>query len=166
MSRRYIICGTRDAKVVPQDVADALGLYKPYELGIVFVHGGSGNADLAAHLAAMDLWYSYTHDVDGAFPDYHCPLPEVHPAAWGSLGRRAGPVRNERMAKAGADLCLAFWDGRSRGTADMIARATRHRIPVKIVPVETGAPVAQEGDFLDRDGYVAVADGLREIRWY
>jgi YspA, cpYpsA-related SLOG family len=62
---------------------------------------------------------------------------EAHPADWKGLGNGAGPARNEGMAAAGADLLLAFWDGRSKGTRDMIRRAVAHGIPVRIVaPVD------------------------------
>lgn len=54
------------------------------------------------------------------------------PADWNTLGKRAGYVRNEQMAAA-ADGLLAFWDGQSRGTANMI-ESMRHRgKPVKVV---------------------------------
>ena len=59
---------------------------------------------------------------------------ERHPADWDRHGKGAGPIRNRAMAKSGADRCLAFWDGESRGTLDMITVATKHGIPVRIVP--------------------------------
>jgi len=45
----------------------------------------------------------------------------VHPAEWETHGRAAGPIRNQQMADI-ADALIAIWDGRSRGTADMIRR--------------------------------------------
>jgi hypothetical protein len=45
----------------------------------------------------------------------------------------AGPRRNEKMARRGADLCLAFPNGSSAGTDDMIRRAQRHGIPVEVM---------------------------------
>lgn len=57
---------------------------------------------------------------------------EAHPADWIAHKKAAGFVRNEQMAVAGADLCLAFWDSKSTGTQDMIQRALRHDIPVEI----------------------------------
>lgn len=33
---------------------------------------------------------------------------ERHPAQWGKLGKRAGPVRNAQMVEAGADMCFAW----------------------------------------------------------
>ena len=61
-------------------------------------------------------------------------LVEPHPADWdGPDGKRAGFVRNEEMARLGADLCIAFWDGRSSGTADMMRRAEQHGIAVEVI---------------------------------
>jgi len=61
-------------------------------------------------------------------------IVEAHPADWKALGKGAGPARNQLIVGAGAHLCLAFWDGVSRGTYDMITRAVRYGIPVKIIP--------------------------------
>lgn len=46
----------------------------------------------------------------------------VYMADWEGLGRKAGPIRNQRMLDEGKpDLVIAFPGG--RGTADMIRRA-------------------------------------------
>lgn len=45
---------------------------------------------------------------------------EYFPADW-SKGRSAGVLRNAQMAKA-ADALIALWDGKSKGTLDMIRR--------------------------------------------
>ena len=47
------------------------------------------------------------------------PVSEF-PADWDSHGRSAGPIRNRQMAEYG-DALIALWDGRSGGTANMIA---------------------------------------------
>ena len=41
------------------------------------------------------------------------------PADWKRFGRAAGPKRNKQMANY-ADALIAFWDGKSRGTENMI----------------------------------------------
>jgi hypothetical protein len=41
------------------------------------------------------------------------------PANWNKYGRSAGPIRNREMAKY-AEALIAIWDGKSRGTANMI----------------------------------------------
>ena len=59
---------------------------------------------------------------------------EKHPADWAKHGKAAGFVRNGYMVSLGADMCLAFWDGESKGTLDCLTRAVKASIPVRIVP--------------------------------
>ncbi len=49
---------------------------------------------------------------------------KVFPANWDKFGRGAGHIRNEEMAKY-ADALIAIWDGESKGTKNMIERATK-----------------------------------------
>ena len=42
-------------------------------------------------------------------------------ANWSEYGRAAGPIRNSEMALP-ADALIAVWDGKSRGTKDMIRK--------------------------------------------
>ena len=44
------------------------------------------------------------------------------PARWKKYGKRAGFLRNEYMATQ-ADVLVAFWDGKSKGTKHMIDTA-------------------------------------------
>ena len=46
---------------------------------------------------------------------------------WGKHGKRAGPIRNREMAK-NADALLCAWDGKSRGTKNMIVIETASRL--------------------------------------
>lgn len=46
------------------------------------------------------------------------------PAQWDLYGKAAGPLRNYEMAQA-ADFLVAFWDGKSRGTKNMIESMRR-----------------------------------------
>lgn len=45
------------------------------------------------------------------------------PAYWNLHGKAAGFIRNQEMADY-ADALVAIWDGKSRGTQDMVKRAT------------------------------------------
>lgn len=57
---------------------------------------------------------------------------EAHPADWARYGRAAGHRRNAEMVALGADLCVAFPLGESRGTRDCIRRARAAGIPVVV----------------------------------
>ena len=39
----------------------------------------------------------------------------IFPAEWNKYGKRAGFIRNETIID-NCDICIAFWDGESRGT--------------------------------------------------
>jgi hypothetical protein len=53
---------------------------------------------------------------------------------WEAQGKMAGPIRNQKIIDQ-AEILVAFWDGKSRGTADSIRRARAKGIPV-IFPAE------------------------------
>lgn len=55
-----------------------------------------------------------------------------YPAPWEEFGRRAGMMRNIVMAD-NADALVAIWDGRSRGTAQMIEEATKRNLVVQVI---------------------------------
>jgi len=76
------------------------------------IHGGAAGADSFAH-----EWAEVNR----------VPI-RVFRADWKRYGRAGGPKRNEEMAAAGPDLCVAF--SGDNGTADMVKRAIKHDIPV------------------------------------
>ena len=57
---------------------------------------------------------------------------ETFPANWKVHGRAAGPIRNAQMADV-ANALIAFWDGKSRGTKNMIDTATKRGLKVAVV---------------------------------
>ena len=61
---------------------------------------------------------------------------QVFLADWETLGKCAGPIRNKQMAKI-ADAGILFWDGKSKGTADMIRALKKANVQsIKIVIVK------------------------------
>ena len=54
------------------------------------------------------------------------------PADWKIFGRAAGPKRNEQMANY-ADALIAFWDGKSKGTLNMIKLANQNKLSVTLI---------------------------------
>jgi hypothetical protein len=58
---------------------------------------------------------------------------DPHPARWDLLGKAAGHARNQEMADAGADECVAFYKNgaTNAGTSDCAERAGKAGIPVR-----------------------------------
>ena len=55
-----------------------------------------------------------------------------YPADWKKYGKSAGYIRNSLMAD-NADALIAFWDGQSRGTKNMIETSKKKGLTVKII---------------------------------
>ena len=62
--------------------------------------------------------------------EYMIPI-KLFPADWKTYPKAAGPIRNKQMAEY-ADALVAFWDGKSRGTKNMIEIATNKGLRVKV----------------------------------
>ncbi len=123
---RVLVTGSRDFNndgMVLRELQRLAGLCGSEQF--VVVHGCARGADTLAGKAAdvvADLYSNLTVEVD------------EFPADWDGNGKTAGPIRNQEMADAGADICLAFsvsWPI-TTGTADMIARAHKAGIHVTI----------------------------------
>lgn len=57
------------------------------------------------------------------------------PADWNKYGKTAGPKRNKQMAKY-ADALIVFWDGKSKGTKNMIQLANHSKLKTRIILYE------------------------------
>lgn len=88
MSRRILITGSRDWS---DRQAIKTALREHARPGDTLVHGA---CPTGADAIADELWTKWG------------PI-ERHPADW-SMGRAAGPLRNQHMVNLGADVCLAF----------------------------------------------------------
>jgi len=64
---------------------------------------------------------------------YKLPITQFLPE-W-DLGKHAALLRNAEMADY-ADAALVIWDGKSRGTADMLAQMQKRNKPVAIYEME------------------------------
>lgn len=60
------------------------------------------------------------------------PIRVIKPD-WKKDGKAAGFIRNQKMIDMKPDAVIAFWDGKSRGTADTINRAKKAKITTLIV---------------------------------
>jgi len=54
---------------------------------------------------------------------------EYFQADWSTYGRSAGPIRNRQMADY-ADALVLIWDGKSKGSANMLAEANKKNLIV------------------------------------
>lgn len=63
------------------------------------------------------------------------------PAYWKEYGKMAGPMRNKEMAKY-AEALIAVWDGKSRGTSNMIDEGRKERLKIYIHRID-GSPVVK-----------------------
>ncbi len=57
---------------------------------------------------------------------------KIFPAQWDRYGKHAGFIRNKDIVR-NCDEVIAFWDGKSRGTADTIATARLEGKKVTII---------------------------------
>lgn len=113
---RILVTGSRDwvdAAVIRQALLD---VWESYDCPVapVLVSGG---CPTGADAIAERLWTGWSFPV------------ERHPAEWDAHGRAAGPVRNNAMVTAGADVCLAFIRNGSKGATQCAAVADRAGIP-------------------------------------
>jgi predicted Rossmann-fold nucleotide-binding protein len=92
--------------------------YSPRQLDLL-INGGADGADSLAAQWARDNGIEVMTVI----------------ADWRTHGKKAGPMRNEKMIRLGQpDLVVAFPGG--RGTEDVIRRAKANDIPVLEIPDE------------------------------
>lgn len=114
---RVIIAGTRDF-----DDYGLLCRHTDYMLSdkrtkrrIVIVSGAARGADTLGEQYARERGYQIRR----------------YPADWYKYGKKAGPLRNDLMAR-NADALIAYWDGRSPGTSNMIETARNYGLQISI----------------------------------
>lgn len=60
---------------------------------------------------------------------------EYHAANWDLYGRSAGYKRNQQMADI-ADVCIVFWDGKSKGSKHMFDIVTKKELETYLINYE------------------------------
>lgn len=117
---KVIVAGTRTVRN-PAIVSAAIAA-APFKITEI-VDGDGPGVDRIAHFLATQWKIAFKR----------------FPANWALYGNEAGPRRNQQMAEY-ADALIAVWDGQSRGTADMITRASARSLPVFIYRIDQPAP--------------------------
>lgn len=117
---------------------------------IVIVSGGANGADSLAEQYAKEMEYSAI----------------VFPADWNKYGKSAGYVRNKQMHEFIANFpkrgCVAFWDGKSKGTQHNFKLAEEYSTPLKIVLENTAYGVTAKGNgdcFINSATHTALSVG-------
>ena len=114
---RILITGSRDYtnyNKMKDSILEVVHTANTDASNVCIVHGGASGADYLAGEIARELGFS----------------EEVHYADWKNLGRKAGPLRNQKMVDLGADICIAFPKGESRGTRNCMKLADKAGIEV------------------------------------
>ena len=112
---RVIIAGGRDFNDY-QLLKDKVNYYMSNASDVTVICGEANGADsLGKRLAKENGW---------SVKSFH--------AKWDLYGKSAGYIRNKEMAD-NTDVLIAFWDGKSKGTANMIEIAKKKGIPIRVV---------------------------------
>ena len=131
---RILVCGSRGLKhtlAVRKYLRDFVMAYlrKRAELSgsrcdepIVIIHGAcEGSPDVVGAGLGWDTKW----------------IVVPYPANWAKYGLRAGPIRNQEMlVKSKPDIIIAFWDGRSAGTLNMVSLAKAAGVRTVVVTYE------------------------------
>lgn len=56
----------------------------------------------------------------------------LYKAEWSTQGKKAGPIRNKLIVD-NCDRVVAFWDGKSKGTAHAIELARKYDKPLTVI---------------------------------
>ena len=115
---RVIIAGTRDFSdyQLLRDKCDAILSAKRQDSNIIIVSGTARGADRLGERYARERGYEIRQ----------------FPADWLNDEKKAGPIRNAKMAD-NADALIAFWDGQSRGTKNMIETAKMKGLEIRTI---------------------------------
>ncbi len=117
---RLIVCGGkdfRDYEFLSEKLDDLISRYEYVEL----VSGHAKGADTLAEIYANNNMI---------------PI-KVFPASWELYGKAAGPIRNREMltyAREAYPAVAAFWDGKSRGTGNMLKQAKAAGVECHVFP--------------------------------
>lgn len=127
MCQRIIIAGSRDFTDYDYLEREVDSYFKKIEVDKTKVTIISGAARGVDRLGEV---YAEKHNIDLV----RCP------ADWKRYGKAAGPKRNGEMAAYSmADGCvgvlLAFWNGKSSGTKNMIDTANKYNLKVHIINI-------------------------------
>ena len=118
---RVLVTGSRDwsDRDAVFEALDRVYIFLAGKKRVVVIHGAARGADSLAQ-----QWF-----VDRLEQGWHV-TEDAYPADWIKFGKSAGPIRNLDMVASGADICLAFPEGKSIGTRHCMKAAQAAGIQV------------------------------------
>ena len=125
MKTRVIVCGCRDFsdKELFFHTLDLFLKEKGGKEDFEIVTGHAKGADMFAEEFATEKGIEL----------------KVFKPEWNRYGRGAGPMRNKEMlsyAKEETPFVIAFWDGKSKGTGNMIETAKKNGVETLIIMID------------------------------
>lgn len=141
MKQRILVCGSRtygeerfEYWIIRTILDELLRHWRDHNSEkMVIIEGGAKGADSVAFDWARDEHLRVEH--------------LSFPADWDTHGKAAGPIRNQRMLDEGKpDVVLAFSSNLKdfKGTKDMIARAIKAGVEVRIIETTSIIPEVDE----------------------
>lgn len=119
MNERIIVCGSRDFSNKALCFESLERILKDCQ-NLEIVSGHAKGADMFGEEYAA----------------IHSLKITVFKPDWKQYGRGAGPIRNREMLKyamEGKPIVIAFWDGKSKGTKNMIDQAKKVNATVHVI---------------------------------
>ena len=115
---KVVVAGGRDFNNFPllRDTLDKLLEVKTHSHLIEIVNGTARGADTLGGCYARLRNYSVA----------------LFPADWEQFDKAAGHIRNKEMLDY-ADVVVVFWDGKSRGTKNMIEITKKAKKPIRVI---------------------------------
>lgn len=146
--KTLLVCGSRrwgDKETVFKTLDE---YYSRFEGQLELIHGGASciDAETGEELSADALAEQWAR-INFIQTEIHRPNYEKYPPKYAPL------KRNEEMLDTYPDGVVAFWDGESKGTSNVINGAHRRGIPVEVVTHESDAPAERADDSGDRGSH-------------
>lgn len=137
MKQRILVCGSRNYGqekfeywIIRTILDELLRHWRDHNSDkMTLIEGGGKGADSVAFDWARDEYLRVDH--------------LSFPADWDTYGKAAGPIRNQQMLDEGRpDLVLAFTSNlkESKGTKDMVTRAAKAGVEVRIIETTSIVP--------------------------